>query len=263
MKNVLNILVWLFLFIGIFILLGFVSREKKTLQCKGLEINIDRSDNNYFILEEDVKELFLNMGYRADSIPASSIDTRKIEKQVGNFPSARKADVYMTVAGKVKIDIRQRKPVLRVFNKEGGSFYIDEEGWLMPLSEKFTSRVLVANGNIDGTYSGRYKSSVAGTEGNDILRDLFMLTKYINGSEFWSAQITQLYVNAAHEIELIPRVGNHTILFGDIKDMAEKFEKLMVFYTKGLKKVGWNSYSQINLKYKNQVVCKKNQETNN
>ena len=208
------------------------------------------------------------MGYGVDTQLISKIDTRKIEQLVYNNPSALKADVYTTVDGKVKIEIKQRKPVLRVFNDSGESFYIDEQGWLMPLSAKFTSRVLVANGFIEVAYSGRYKNTVLDekkvlihekdTGRTDILSDLFLLTKYINESYFWNAQITQLFVNADKEIELIPRVGNHTILFGDISDMDEKFEKLMIFYKKGLTKVGWNTYSQINLKFKNQVVCRKN-----
>ena len=38
----------------------------------------------------------------------------------------------------------------------------------------------------------------------------------------------------------------------------EKFEKLKMFYTEGLNKTdGWNKYSTINIKYKNQVVCTK------
>ncbi len=223
--------------------------------CKGLEINIDRSDNNYFILEEDIKEMFFNMGYHADSQQLSEVDIRKIEQQVNNVPSAFRADAYTTIDGKVKIDIKQRKPILRVFLQSGQSFYMDEDGWLMPLSANFTAHVLVASGNIETEFA-RVKNAEKDSSG--ILKDLFSLAKYINENEFWKGQIIQLFVNTEEEIELIPRVGNHTIVLGDISDMNEKFEKLMIFYKKGLPKVGWNEYSQINLKFKNQVVCKKN-----
>ena len=59
------------------------------------------------------------------------------------------------------------------------------------------------------------------------------------------------------DIELIPRVGNHTIVFGDANQIESKFEKLIVFYNKGLSNTGWNEYSVINLKYEGQVVCTK------
>jgi cell division protein FtsQ len=53
-------------------------------------------------------------------------------------------------------------------------------------------------------------------------------------------------------------VGNHRILLGQIEYYRENLEKLKLFYEKGLNQMGWNQYSIINLKYKNQVVCTKN-----
>ena len=82
-----------------------------------------------------------------------------------------------------------------------------------------------------------------------------MLARYINKDDFWSAQIEQLYVNENGDIELIPRVGNQKIIFGDATQMKEKFNKLFILYTKGFDKTGWNNYSAINLKFNDQVVC--------
>jgi cell division protein FtsQ len=59
------------------------------------------------------------------------------------------------------------------------------------------------------------------------------------------------------DLELIPRVGNHTIILGNVSDLQEKFNKLMIFYKEAMPKVGWNKYKTLNLKYKNQIVCKK------
>jgi len=46
------------------------------------------------------------------------------------------------------------------------------------------------------------------------------------------------------------------ILFGPMDEIEEKFKKLKLFYKEVLPKKGWNTYSSINLKYKNQIVCK-------
>ena len=41
-------------------------------------------------------------------------------------------------------------------------------------------------------------------------------------------------------------------------DSKAGIKKLKTFYTEGLNKTdGWNKYSTINIKYKNQVVCTK------
>jgi cell division protein FtsQ len=92
-----------------------------------------------------------------------------------------------------------------------------------------------------------------------------MLADFIRHHEFWNAQVQQVFVNASGEMELIPRVGNHTIVLGDLeggqagyeKEMEEKFNKLFLFYREGLSKQGWDKYNTINLTFKDQIVCTK------
>jgi cell division protein FtsQ len=86
---------------------------------------------------------------------------------------------------------------------------------------------------------------------------LYKIASYVDKHEFWKAQIEQIFVTRDNEFILIPKVGNHIILFGNAEEGDEKFEKLFVFYKEGLNRVGWNKYSSINIKYKGQVICKK------
>ena len=65
-------------------------------------------------------------------------------------------------------------------------------------------------------------------------------------------------MNKDRELELFPAIGNHKIIFGNAENIAEKFNKLKLFYKEGLNKSdSWTKYSTINLKYKNLVVCTK------
>ena len=64
-------------------------------------------------------------------------------------------------------------------------------------------------------------------------------------------------MNASGDLELIPRIGSHIIVFGDYSDCEIKFRNLMSLYKNGLPAVGWNKYETINLKFKGQVVCTK------
>ena len=47
------------------------------------------------------------------------------------------------------------------------------------------------------------------------------------------------------------------IVIGDDQRLEEKFTNLLAFYREKLNAGGWNNYSQISLKYKDQVVCTK------
>ena len=246
--------------IGLVVLatLGFVDGTTATLKSKDLTINIDHHSGNYFVLEEDIRELFYDLGFEEGKL-INDIDIRQLEKMLQKYPSVLNAEVYATIDGHLSADITQRKPVLRVFNDKGGSYYIDEEGLLMPLSRKYTSRVMVASGNIMETYAASYHQNLneLPEDTASVLRDIYKLASFIHQDPFWSAQIIQLHVTPQKEIEMVPRVGNHKILLGQVNDLPEKFSKLRTFYDEGLSKTGWNEYGYINLKFKNQVVCNK------
>ncbi len=83
----------------------------------------------------------------------------------------------------------------------------------------------------------------------------------IESDDFWKSEIVQITARSASsgalELELTPRSGRHTILFGRIEQVDEKFDKLLGFYRNGLSAIGWSEYKTVDIRYKDQVVCKK------
>lgn len=252
---------WVFMLIALVVILGFSASTQKAKVCNQIKINIDHSSGNFFVLEEDINTMVYHEMDTLIGRPISAIQSERLEKKINNHPSIDNVEVYKTINGELVIQVKQRKPIVRLFNVFGESFYLDQGGWAMPTSERYASRVLIANGYIFESFVDVNLHNVK--EFNDSLKekssvdDIFAYAEYINGDEFWRAQIEQLYVNKELDIELIPRVGNHRIVFGDATNIREKFNKLRIFYSEGLSKTGWNEYSVINLKYANQVVCKK------
>lgn len=90
---------------------------------------------------------------------------------------------------------------------------------------------------------------------------LINFVEWIEDDAFWQAEIVQIVAETTSggdlELELVPRSGKFTILFGSIDNVERKFEKLLHFYKEGLNNRGWDSYSTINVKYDGQVVCSK------
>ena len=86
---------------------------------------------------------------------------------------------------------------------------------------------------------------------------MYKFALFLQDDDFWNSQIEQIYVHPNGEVDLIPRVGNHRIALGSLADFGSKLDKLKLFYEKAIPKVGWEKYSVINLKYKNQIVCTK------
>ena len=72
-----------------------------------------------------------------------------------------------------------------------------------------------------------------------------------------------MYVEADGQMEVIPKIGGQTIRFGMVdENLPEKFDRLKIFYNEGLRKVGWDKYKTIDLRYKDQVVCERRDTTN-
>lgn len=90
---------------------------------------------------------------------------------------------------------------------------------------------------------------------------LLTFVENVENDDFWSAEVVQIVVTVADsgalEVELVPRSGRHTILFGRLENIEQKFDNLLCFYRKGLGRIGWDKYKVIDVRYRGQVVCRK------
>jgi len=262
-RKVFRISIRALLIIAFLVSAGMVRSRQKEVTCTSVDISIDETEGNYFVEQNDIMNMIRDKWGSLIGKPVVGINMNLLETLIGNNPYILRAEVFSTIDGGIKIDVRQREPVLRIINRENQSFYIDKDGMYMPLSDKHTAYVPVASGNIPDQYvSGSVKKNanqnIDSTLNKSLTEQLYELATFIRTDELWKSQIVQVYVNNDGDIELIPRVGNQRIILGDTEHMQEKFDKLLLFYRKGLSGAGWNAYNTINLKYTDQVVCTKN-----
>lgn len=263
LKKIISIAIWSFFIAVLVISLGFSESQLKKVKCLDIDVQIVDTTGYSFVEAKDIEELIIEKGYKIIGNNISDFPLNKIETAIRNHPSVKSAEVYTTFDGILHIEVEQRNPILRIINYNNESYYIDNDGNLFPLSEKYTARVLVATGNINEPYNLRYTKNALKFEEKDVLGrnimvdDLFTLAKYIETNNFFNSFVEQIYLNENNEIELIPKIGKFTILLGSIDDMEEKFDNLQAFIQIGLSREGWDKYETINIKYKNQVVCTK------
>jgi cell division protein FtsQ len=255
MKNVVKKLAPLFALLLVVVLLGFVTRHQNQMPCQGLDVAISSEAEMYFIDKIDVENHVINASDSVVGKRMIDLNTLHIEQVIETLPEVKKADVYKTINGRLKVNVELRVPVARVFNKNGNSFYIDKQGEMMPLSTKYSARILTVNGNIHQPQNAGNAGVMVAERFEKQLREIHEIASFIAADSFWSAQIQQVYVDEKLEYVLIPRVGNYEIQFGKMTDIETKFLKLNSFYEQALSKTDWNKYKTINLKYKDQIVC--------
>jgi cell division protein FtsQ len=262
MKKFVQIGLWLLAIALVIGVLRFVSKKQSDVICTGIEVSFSDTLDKQYIDKNHVIDLIEEENGTIVGQPIKKYNIAKIEKKLNDDPYIKHAEVFKKINGELVIKAIQRNPVVRVINKENISFYIGKEGVLMPVSRKVQARMIIASGNIEyspdfDTITNIHNKDLDTNKNILVLRDLYTLVTFINNDRFWEAQTQQIYLTKNNEFELVPLVGNHIIQFGGIDRYEEKFRNLEATYKKGFPAKGWNRYNEIDLKYKNQVVCRK------
>lgn len=261
--KILKIAFWAIVIGGAATLMGFVEVVHYGRTCQGIDIHIDYGAADVLITKKDADSIILHTAGWLRGKSLGRINTAVIEEALRRNPYVAEVKVFENNKGTIFVKIKQKEPILRIINDRFENFYLDESGTILPTNPGFSARVLVATGHIPDSYikNPGFKVNMLAVSDSlyydSLMTNLYKLTMYIVHDPFFRAHLDQIYVNELGEFELIPRIGNQVILFGKAEDLEAKFRKLLAFYKYGLNKVGWNKYTHINIKYKNQVLCSK------
>ncbi len=263
MKAIKEILFLLLLIVYMVSLSGFITAREEEQKIGAVSIRITDSTENQFIRSAEIRSLLEQKKFSTYGKEAGSIDLEAIERSLLARQIISKAEAFVTEPGVLHIEVSQKIPFIRIFNRYGQGYYLDRKGNIIPLVSTVSPFVLVANGFISEPFPVSKTLNIHDVKHDSLSRsqhtiyDVYRLAEFITGNKFWDSQIEQIYVNNKYEIELVPRVGSHIIELGQIENLEEKMENLKLLYEEGFNKIGWNQYGKISLKYKNQVVCTK------
>lgn len=261
-RKIVTALKWLMLVTYLVVGLIFVAKMSRQVVCKEIKVKVVDSTENSFVTSKSIKRMIAQKGKSPIGKPLWSINTKDLERNISSVMSVRDVQIYKTIDGTLTVKVKQRTPTVRIFNSKNQSYYIDDQGLILPLSERFTAHVLVINGNINEPFPVAPNQDISERDTSvfkheTLIKRLYDFAKFIIDDDFWNAQIVQVYVNDYNNIELIPRVGPPLILLGSLDGYERKLAKLKLFYEKALPAEGWNKYKMINLKYSNQIICTK------
>ena len=238
MRKVFFIFKWMLTITFLVILLIFTNHMQSSQKIHLKDITIKKSDSDFLDKKNILNYLKVQSVY-IDNHLVASFSKNKLENLLASHSAVKEVEVFANQKGDLEILIEQKEALVRI-KSNTDDYYLDEFGNRMELSDRFTPELVVVTGDIKvQDHSGIYK-----------------FINQINKSDFWNAQITQIHFEN-DDIFLIPRVGNHKINFGNFENIIEKLDNLYQFYKISMPLKGWETYAQINLKFKNQIVCTK------
>ncbi len=231
-------------------LIGFIEKKQGRRICKAIEVNIDNQYKNYFINESDVIEIITERGgKKIIGKPFNELNLKEMELALKEDKFVEDAEVYKDLSGNLIISIDQSRPIARLLSKKMSDRYISENGDVLPLSKRYTPRVVL----IDGAFADN--SRLYHLYETELGRQVMDLLKFIEKDKFWKAQIAQMRIDRKGNIKMYTQVSKQVVDFGKPVEIEEKFRKLKIFYKKILPAKGWNSYNRVSIKFKNQIIC--------
>ena len=219
-------------------LFAFSSIRNSSRRVSALEIKF-LGDENLFITHETVSKLLIQNQQSVTNKPKEIIDLNGLENALTANPLIKEAQVFIDVEGKITAEIKQKKPIARV--STNASYYIDDTGSYMPLSTNYTARVPLITGTV-------FKNDLA---------NVYTIANKIQQDDFLKKHVVEIHQNDNKTIDLKFRLNSFTIQLGSLKALDKKINNLKAFYQKAMKDNTLESYSVVNLKFDNQVICTK------
>ena len=216
---------------------AFSSSQNNAKPISEVEVSFI-GDNNLFISKTKVDKLLIQNNDYIKCVSKDILDLKALENKLSSHDMIENSELYISINGILKIDIKQRNPYARVISDP--SFYIDNNGTKMPLSDNYSARVLLVHGLNDESK----------------IDYVFKLIKTIRDDEFLNSNVTDILINKS-EISLRVRNCNFEVLVGDLNNLETKIKNFKAFYQKAYRDKILNNYKKVNLQFNNQIVCTK------
>lgn len=228
----------LILLIGLVIVLSAFASGRNATRFLSHTPIVFENPNQPLISEETVNKLLIQNKGSLKNIRKVALDLNRLENELIANPYVRSANMYVSVNGEVGVAVLQKKPLARVLAKE--TFYIDEEGKMMPTSPNFSVRVPLVTGQVD----------------KKNLSDVYKVLKSIASDTFFSKEVEGVIVQGKKYVLLV-REFDFLVDFGTSENRDIKIQNFKAFYKKALKDKTIESHNRVNLQIASQVICTK------
>jgi cell division protein FtsQ len=213
------------------------SQTKKDV-CPALVITITDFGRRQYVTEEELVKLLKRDSLYPVGVVAAKVSIQRIEEVIQAHPMVRKAECYMNQSGIVCVRLTQREPILRVVTGDA-SYFVDRDQTVMPIRESVRTPVLLATGNIGERLA---------------CNELAQFALWLEKEPYWQAKIQRVQVVNPKMVYLVQKPDGTHLILGEMNGFRGKMNKLRKLYDKGFEQIGWQTYREIDLRFKGQVV---------
>lgn len=214
---------------------------------RDIRVEIDYCDAEALVTASQVRQSVHRQMPKIMATRLRDVDLRAVERAARKCPYLRNCEATTSISGAVVLYAMQRRPIVHVCTDDR-EYYLDDGAdsnkyACLPMSGSGACDVVVASGRIPANSKAE--------------KAVWTLAKYLDQHPDLLPLFDQIYCHEDGDLYLTPKLGAHVVQVGSAENLDQKFHDLVALYTRGLSQAGWDTYSQVSVKYRGQVVCTK------
>ncbi len=209
-------------------------------RCTGMVIDIVDSTSCRFVTRDGIVQELNGLCANAPLMRLRDVNTDAIERKLDLIDDIEESVCTQMSDGTVLLRVIPMRPVARVFNPDGSSYYVNKAGKKMKASLRYRMDVPVVVNEGDTSFNAV---------------SLLPLLNIIQSDSLWNSLVTAVKVTRGGDVILIPSIRGHVINLGDTTMLDDKLDRMLAMYRKVLPVKGWTTYDTLSVKWRGQVVA--------
>lgn len=255
MRKILNILLLVFTLLAMIALAVYCSYVYFHDNLKDVNLTIVRKNEKGFLDYENTYEKIIGICDTANNNQIQMIPVDSVVNYLKKNPWIIDVKANVNLQSYLDVEVKECEPITRVYNRQGKSVYMDKDGNIYPTSNVYVPHLLVVSGI-------NFSVNDLGNVGDEIyaktdLPETFVLVKEVLADNYSKNRIKQIHRDRKKNYIFSMNNTNIIVIFGDVNYTGEKLLKMKNFFDKMQGNPELDNYKEINLNYKNQVVCTK------
>ena len=243
-------IIWSIAAAGLIVLFVVSWKAKSAKQLTNIQVELVGESAQALFMDEISIRVILNEQGVQVGMPIEKINLTQLEQFIEKTEWVKNAEFFINNKLVLEVKIEQRIPIARIFTASGASFYIDNEGWRLPLKQLTVLNLPV----FTGFPTDQPKLS---KPDSTLLKEILFFAKTIQKDSFFMAQIAQVNIEPNGSLQMVPTLGDHLVLLGSVDQLEDKLNRLFTFYKKVWLVSGVNAYQYIDCRFDHQVVALK------
>lgn len=260
MRKFLKILVLVITIAAIGCLWFFTHKEHVERPLQSVELSIVRQNDKGFINKDAEYQKIMRICDTMHNNLVTMIPVDSVRKHIATIPWAVKTSAELTFDEVLKIEIVECQPVMRIYNRDGKSVYLDNEGNIFPESPNYTPHLIIGSGNLNFRALKDRNANISDIDyAKSDLPKMFNVMKSVLNNSYSKVCVKQVYYDNK-TYELVLNNVDMKVVLGNDKNVDVKLMNMKYFLEKMQGSPELANYNKINFNFENQVVCTKNKK---